>query len=445
MSHSLVNTFLNSQIPPQIEKTDHIFLTMLNGDRYLDFTGGFTSHAILGWTQPKVEEAIIKQLNKFAHIDYKNYSDENRYQLADLLLSRAEHNLDKVFFVGASGSEACEAALKISFQSHYNQGNTSKAWFISREQSYHGSTTHAMALGSRPNLDFFKPTWPSNVAKIPEHNEYRHKLLSETSDEYSKRSALFLEKKILEIGPENVAGFVAETMLGGLVGDVPPSKNYWKYIKKICTKYNVHLILDEVWCGTGTSGKIYCIDWDGITPDILFMGKTLGAGFLPISCLLTSNKILNPITAGQGSILYSNTFQGHSTCVAAALAVQKIIHNDQFLNEVNIKGNLLRNTLESELNDHPFFKNVRGRGLRNSIEYDCSDVHLFSLAIADEMKEKYKILISSKWHRTSFTPALTVTNDEINRVIKAFVTTIKNISKNWTNLNKNKIKIKPMF
>ena len=106
---------------------------------------------------------------------------------------------------------------------------------------------------------------------------------------------------------------------------------------------------------------------------------------------------------------------------------------------------MLRNTLESELNDHPFFKNVRGRGLRNSIEYDCSDVHLFSLAIADEMKEKYKILISSKWHRTSFTPALTVTNDEINRVINAFVTTFKNISKNWTNLNKNKIKIKPMF
>ena len=75
--------------------------------------------------------------------------------------------------------------------------------------------------------------------------------------------------------------------MGGLVGDVPPTKNYWKKIRRVCDKNKIHLILDEVWCGTGTSGKIYCIDWDGITPDFLFLGKTLGAGYAPVSAFLT--------------------------------------------------------------------------------------------------------------------------------------------------------------
>ena len=81
--------------------------------------------------------------------------------------------------------------------------------------------------------------------------------------------------------------------MGGLVGDVPPAKNLLKYIRKICTKYNVHLILDEVWCGTGTSGKIYCIDWDGVNPDLVFMGKTLSAGYAPISAVAATKKFEN--------------------------------------------------------------------------------------------------------------------------------------------------------
>ena len=104
---------------------------------------------------------------------------------------------------------------------------------------------------------------PSNKFKINEHNIYRHKRKNETEDEYAKRSAHDLEK-ILSIGPEKICGFVGETIMGGLVGDVL-GKKLLEIHKKICTKYNVHLILDEVWCGTGTSGKIYCIDWDGVS------------------------------------------------------------------------------------------------------------------------------------------------------------------------------------
>ncbi len=441
----LLKTFLNMPELPIVRKGDGIYLYMKDGKKILDTTGGFTAHAILGWSQPTVIDAIIKQARKITHIDYKTFSDINREKLASLLLSRAEHDLDRVYFVGSSGGEACEAAMKLSYQAHYDTGKKEKTWFISREQSYHGSSTDALAVGHRPNLDFYKPLLPNKRAKISEHNMYRDKNDNETMDEYSHRSAKQLEDKILEIGPEKVCAFIAETIMGGLVGDVPPAPNYWKYVNSICKKYDVHLILDEVWCGTGTSGKIYCVDWDNITPDFIFIGKTLGAGFAPLSALVTSSKIEEKIRNGQGQIQHSTTHQGHSLCVAAALAVQKIIHNDSFLEEINTKGEILRNTLENELGNHPFYSNVRGRGLRNSLEYQCEDQHLFGNALAQEMKENFGILISGKWHRVCFSPALTITMDELDFVLNSFIETFNNVASKWDKKYRSKIDIKPIF
>ena len=201
-------------------------------------------------------------------------------------------------------------------------------------------------MGHRPNLGFYNPLLPKERAKVPEHNIYRDKNPDQTLDEYALRSAKQLEDKIIEIGPEKVCAFIGETIMGGLVGDVPPAPNYWKYVSEVCQKYDIHLILDEVWCGTGTSGKIYCVDWDGITPDFIFMGKTLGAGFAPLSALVTSSRVEEQIKNGQGQIQHSTTHQGHSLCIAATLAVQNIIHDDDFLKDVNEKGEFLRNTLE---------------------------------------------------------------------------------------------------
>jgi len=441
----LLRTFLNESAPPVVEKGEGIYLHMKDGKKYLDTTGGFTAHAILGWSQPAVIESIKQQANKITHIDCKTFTDENREKLADLLLSRAEHDLDRVYFVGGSGGEACEAAMKLSYQAHYDSGNREKTWFISREQSYHGSSTDALAVGHRQNLDFYKPLLPKERAKIPEHNVYRAKNGDETLDEYARRSTKQLEDKILEIGPEKICAFIGETIMGGLVGDVPPAPNYWKYIREVCDQYDVHLILDEVWCGTGTSGKIYCIDWDCITPDFIFMGKTLGAGFAPVSALVTSSRIEEIIRKGQGQIQHSTTHQGHSLGVAAALAVQQIIHDDDFLKAINEKGAFLRNTLTDELGQHSFYENVRGRGLRNSIEYQCEDRHLFGNALMQAMKEKHNILISGKWHRVCFSPALTITNDELEKVLTTFIKTFKDVASKWDTNYRSKIKIKSIF
>ena len=431
MKKNLLRNFFNPGTETLV-KGKGIYLYTKN-KRYLDTTSGLTGTSILGWSNPEINQAISSQLKKIGHIDYKYFNDENREKLASLLLSKSENKLDKVFFVGGSGGEACEASMKMSYQFHCAIGKPTKKWFISRSQSYHGSGSDAISLGDRPNLAFYNSFFPKFRTKIPEHNIYRGRKKNESIINYENRSVQDLEKKILKIGENNISGFLAETMMGGLVGDVPPTKNYWKKIRKICNKYKIHLILDEVWCGTGTSGKIFCIDWDEVTPDFLFLGKTLGAGYAPVSAFLTKNSIANQIIKKHRSIQFSTTHQGHSVGIAASLAVQKIIHKKNFLNSVKNNGNYFRKTIESELEGYDFFKNVRGRGLRNSVEYNCEDQHLFGLALTNHAKNRHKMLISAKWHRACFSVAINVKKKELNLIIENFLDSFKYISKNWTN------------
>ena len=328
---------------------------------------------------------------------------------------------------------------------NYPKEKKNKKWFISRRESYHGSGSDAISVGDRKNLYIYKDFFPKYRAKINEHNFFRKAKRHETAEEYVKRSCAELEKKILQIGPNNVCAFLAETIMGGLVGDVPPCKNYWKEIKKICNKYEVLLILDEVWCGTGTSGKYFCFEWDNIYPDIIFMGKTLAAGYCPVSGLATNTKISEKVFNYFGNIPFSTTHQGHSLGAAATLAVQNIIQNKIFLDKVDKNGNYFRSVLNSELSNHEFFKNVRGRGLRNSLEYNCKDKHYFGIALGDYAKNRYNLLISAKWHRVCFSPAINIEKKMIDQILEKFLKTFRKVSSSWTTRKKNTINLRTFY
>jgi len=425
---SLFRVFPNDPIPPFVNHADGVYIFTKSGKKLLDTTAGGTSYSILGWNHPEINSAINDQLKKFGHLDYKLWSDSNTEELAELLLSKAEHNLDRVYFSGNSGAEACEAAMKMSYQAHHDLGKPQKKWFISREQSYHGSTADALVLGERPNLEFFRPMLSPFRARIPMHHPLYLQRKGESSDDYAKRSASELESKILEIGPDNVAGFVAETIMGGLVGDVPPAENYWKYIREVCTRHDVHLILDEVYCGTGTTGKVYCCDWDGIKPDFIFIGKTLAAGYGALSAVITSSEIESIIKNGQGRLQHTTTHQAHSLSVSAALAVQKIIHNDDFLEHVYLLGNYMRKSLKEELGSHPFFYDVRGRGLRFTLEYQCEEKNKFGSKLQKDMEKRHNILIDAKWHRVSFSPALILSKETADFVLDSFISTFRSVA-----------------
>ena len=363
------------------------FLFTREYGKILDTTGGASSFAILGHNHPKVVKAIKKQLSKFSHIDYKIFNDENIETLSNILTKNSRSNLKKVYFSGNSGAESCEAALRLSYQIRKLENKSSKKWFISRMQSYHGSTADALSLGQRPNLEFYRKTLSKFRSRIPMHHPLYLRRKSETMEEYAKRSAKELEKEILKIGPKNVSGFVGETIMGSLVGDVPPAKNYWRYIRNICNKYDVHLIIDECYCGTGTSGKYLCIDYDQISPDFLFISKTLSAGYGALGAVLTNNSHYEKIKKF-GRFNHSTTMQGHSLSVAASLEVQNIVNKKMFLQKVASKGKYCRKVIYEELKNNRLLRDVRGRGLRFSVEHKSKNNDLFSKKLFSEMIKK---------------------------------------------------------
>jgi adenosylmethionine-8-amino-7-oxononanoate aminotransferase len=413
---------------PTVLKADGIYIFTKKG-KVLDTTAGGTSYAVLGWNNKIVTKSLHNQLKKFCHIDYKIWEDPNVDKLSKKILSKAEHSLDKVYYCGNSGAEANEAAMKLSFLTHQANGKTKKKHFIGRLQSYHGMTTDALSVAERPNYNLFSVMHNKNRSLIPQHHYLNEKKKNETEKDYAVRSASYLEKEILRIGPDNVSAFIGETIMGGLVGDVEPVGNYWKLIRKICDKYDVHLILDECYCGLGSSGKIYCCDYDKITPDFITVAKCLTAGYVPLSAVVTKSEFDRKIKKKFGKILHSSTNQGHSLGIAAALAVQNLIHEKKTLMNINSQGNFMRDIIEDELKNHEFFHDVRGRGLRFSFEYKCENMNDFGTELSEIMLNKHKIFISGKFHRVCFTPAFIISRKESERVMDTFITEFKKTSK----------------
>ena len=414
---SVFPVFPNLPIPDEVVRASGCYLETARGERLLDMTAGGSHYAIVGWDRPEVNQSISDQLSRYAHVDYKLWRDPRVEELASLLISRAPTGLDRVYFAGNSGAEACEAAMKMSYQLHCELGHESKTWFIGRDQSYHGSTSDALALGDRPNLAFFHPMLNPQRTRVPMHHYSKLAYQGESESDYAQRCADQLEAEILRIGPHRVAAFVGETMMGGLVGDVPPVGRYWSLIREVCDQYDVHLIMDEIYCGTGTSGTYFCCERDEVTPDFLLLGKTLAAGYGPIDAVITRSRFLDVISAGQGRLQHTTTFQAHSLSVVAALAVQRIVCESGFLHDVEELGQDLRAQIRARLGEQPAFKEVRGRGLRFSVEHTFKDQVDFGRELEQRMRHRHGVLVSAKWHRISITPPLVVSREESTQAV----------------------------
>jgi adenosylmethionine-8-amino-7-oxononanoate aminotransferase len=197
---------------------------------------------------------------------------------------------------------------------------------------------------------------------------YREQRADETEEAFAQRLADELESKILELGADSVAAFVAETVVGATAGAVPPVREYFKKIRAVCNKYGVLLILDEIMSGMGRTGYLYACEEDGVAPDIMTIAKGLGAGYQPIGAMLVSDEIYNTIVNGSGFFQHGHTYLAHATACAAALEVQRIIAEDKLLDNVKARGEQLRALLRSHYANHPFVGDIRGRGLFVGVE-----------------------------------------------------------------------------
>lgn len=426
----LLRRFPSDPLPPTVKKIRGSYVYLEDGSRLLDLTAGYSACVALGGSSDKVRRAIKRQLNRYPYVSALSWSNPMAEELAEILTRQAPKGLDRVMLPGCSGSEAIEAAMRMSYQLRVERNQPKKCHFISRFNAYHGITSLALSISSTDVYEFLRPLQPEISHLIPQHNFFEKATPGETPEKYAERSANELEAEILRLGPEHVSAFVAETMLGQLQGNVPPSADYWKRIRSICDRYDVHLILDEIYCGLGRSGQVYCCSWDDITPDFVANGKQLAAGYAPISAVTTRSEYEDEIKQGRNRIFFASTYEAHPIAVAAAVEVQKLVQSDELLSHVRRTGEGVRAILNEGLGDHAFFKNVRGRGMLNTIEYDCKNREAFNRDIEVSMREQ-GYLMQARYHRSNFNPPSTTSENDILRAIDIFVQTFQEASADY--------------
>lgn len=347
---------------PTIAGGEGIYLIDSNGKRYLDGSGG-AAVSCLGHGHPKVTEAVKRQLDQIAFAHSAYFTNAPAEQLANWLTARAPQGFGSAIFV-SGGSEATEAALKFARQVHVERGHTARSHFIARRQSYHGTTLGALSVGGHAaRRAKYEPMLLPTMSHIAPCYAYRHMDEGESPEAYGQRAAAELGAEIERIGPDRVAAFVAETVVGATTGAVPPAPGYFKAIREVCDRHGVFLILDEVMCGMGRTGTLYACEQEGVVPDMITMAKGLGGGYQPIGAVVVRRELAETVNKGSGALEHGHTYMGHATACAAALAVQQVIEEEGLLAQVRERGPTLMRLLNERFGQHPNVGDIRGRGL----------------------------------------------------------------------------------
>jgi adenosylmethionine-8-amino-7-oxononanoate aminotransferase len=357
----------NLRLPPPLAvSASGITVRDSRGNSYLDASGG-AAVSSLGHAHPDVLAAMHAQIDQNAYAHTAFFTCEAAEQLAERLANDAPGDLDHVYLV-SGGSEAMETALKLARQYFVEGEQGQRAVFIARRQSYHGNTLGALAIGG--NAWRRRPFEPllMQVPRVAPCYEYRDRLPGQSVDEYTAALLRELEDCIIDTGPERVIGFVAETVVGATAGAVPPTPGYFRGVRRLCDQYGILLIADEVMCGMGRTGTLYAFEQENVLPDLVVLGKGLGAGYQPIGAVLARAHIVKRLRDGSGTFQHGHTYMGHPVAAAAALAVQKVIQRDSLLGAVTARGTAFRRMLREAFGAHPHVGDIRGRGLLLGLE-----------------------------------------------------------------------------
>ena len=355
------------QAMPKAVGGDGIYVIDPEGNRYLDASGG-AAVSNLGHNHPAIVEAIRKQASTLAYAHSGFFTTEPLEELADRLAQLTQAG-PQYTFISNSGSEAVETAIKLARQYAYEIGESKRSRIIARKQSYHGGTIAALSVGEHAARRQPYEAILLSATHIDPYYPYRFQREDESEDIYARRSADQLEHAILENGPENVLAFIAETVGGATAGVLIPSAKYLQRIRKICDKYGILLILDEVMCGMGRIGSHFAFNRFGVKPDLVAIGKGLGGGYQPIGATICSSKIYDSICENSGIIHHGSTYSGHATCCAAAIAVLDTIKKENLLENVKLQGKRLLSQLRDSLSECAYVGDIRGIGLFMAVEF----------------------------------------------------------------------------
>lgn len=333
---------------PKIAWAKGSYLHDTSGKQYIDGSGGPAVYCI-GHGNEEVNAAIAKQLDRIAHGYRYNFTSDALEELTEILTARCGGDLRNVVFL-TGGSEAVESCLKLALQYQSAIGQKTRRKFIARERSWHGNTLGALGIsGFLERRVAFEGAFIDAV-RISAANDYR--------PEPGALDASQLEDAILREGPDNIAAFIFEPVVGAAGGCVPAPAHYAKNVREICDRHGVLLISDEVMCGAGRTGTWRALERDGVSPDIMSVAKGLAAGYLPLGAAVYSDKVSNAVGVPQTG----HTFTGHTACCAAGVAVQKIVAREKLVEHVAANEAKFHAMLVDSLSGIEAVGDIRGRG-----------------------------------------------------------------------------------
>lgn len=397
------------------------------GKSYIEGMAGLWSTA-LGFGEERLIEAATKQMRELPYYHTFNHKVSTpSVDLSEKLIEIAPVKMSKVAFAN-SGSEANDTVVKFVWYYNNALGRPEKKKIISRIKGYHGVTVASASLTGLPanHTDFDLPIANILHTSCPHH--YRFGLEGESETDFATRMAADLEKMILDEGPETVAAFIAEPVMGA-GGVIVPPETYWEKIQAVLTKYDVLLIADEVICGFGRTGEAFGSITFGIKPDIMVMAKALSSSYLPISAVMISDKLYQAIadnSAKIGTFGHGYTYAGNPVSAAVALETLKIYEERKLFAHAGAVGQHLQNGLR-KFADRPYVGEVRGVGLIGAIEIvaDKTTKALFDPAgkvgaYLVGRAQAHGLILRNLVDSVAFSPPLIITEEQVDDMLASF-------------------------
>ena len=395
--HPCTNIGVHEENGPVIfERGEGIYLFDDQGRRFLEGMSGLWC-ASLGFSEKRLVDAATKQLSKlpYAHT-FRGRSHQTAIELAEQLIGLAPVPMSKVFFAN-SGSEANESAIKIAWHYHHARGQPERRKIISREKGYHGTTVATASLtGIREfHHDFNLPRPWALFVGCPHHWKFARR--GEDEAAFAARLANELEELILREGPDTIAAFIAEPVMGGSAVLIPPA-DYFAHVQRVLRKYGILFIADEVITGFGRTGNMFGSQTFGLKPDILTCAKALSAAYVPISATMITEPIYQALvqqSEKHGLFWHGFTYSGHPMATAVALEALAIYKDRDIVGHVRRVAPRFQAGLQA-LAERKFVGEVRGLGLMGAVELVADKVTRAPFAPA--MKAGQRVLREAEDH-----------------------------------------------
>jgi taurine-pyruvate aminotransferase len=385
------------------------------GKSYLDMVAGITRPVHIGYGREEVARAAYDQMCRLHYFSPGGYANQPAMQLADLLAEITPGNINRFTFE-CSGSEAVESAMKLAKHYHYFKGDKSRYKVISRKGAYHGVNGFGVrALGIlMPMRQIMEPVAPGGVFVEPPYC-YRCPFGLVYPD-CDIKCARDLERTIEFESPELISAFIGEPIMQGF-GALAPPEEYWPIVREICARYDILLIVDEVICGFGRTGKMFGIEHFKIQPDLITMAKGITSGYIPLGATGCTDRVMEPIK----QFYHLHTYGNHPVGCAAGLKNLEILQNENLIQNSEEMGKYFLEGLK-DLEKHASVGQARGTGLWLALDF-TSDKKVrtpFPIDRVNHIVARAKqlgVLFKTMGFALEFAPPLIITKAEINEAV----------------------------